>query len=203
MKIDEDISLWCYEETREGTDCDGDHVRDTKYVSHVDPSHEVYGKCDLFAPGGPSKVRLRDGSTDTSGSAFVGHATDEGGRSWDISWKRVTDTGDLNDFLASAEGGLRDISEAELHSLYRARVRANVRHQYPEATGLGVSPASAKGEPWSITEIYGGERWSPTPLWEGQADEVPLSVAAIKQISRDLEILHKDQIIDSGSYVRI
>jgi hypothetical protein len=202
MKV-EHVDLWRYEETREATDCDGRHTSHKEYLDHRDPSDVVYSKADLFAVGAPSVTTLREGSDRDKGYASIGHATEEGGEGWDISWERVSHKDDLDTYLKDVEEDIVSIMDFEVPALYRARVRAQVRHQYPVATGIAVNPADAKGEPWEITAIYSGDRWSPSTIWEGKAAEVPLTVAAVKEISHDLEVIYANQHIEAGSFVQI
>lgn len=203
MKVDM-VRLWRYEESREATDCDGPHASHKEYLDHRGPSAIVYSKADLFAVGGPSEAVLDSGSAPSEGSASIGHGTDEGGVGWHIRWTCVTEKADLDSYLQEIEEGKQGIFDFQVDELYRARVRAHVRHHYPQATGICVNPAAAKGESWEITAIYGSEAWGKRrALWEGLADEVPLSVASVKEISHDLEKLYATDYMEADSYVRL
>ncbi|MFE6739861.1 hypothetical protein [Streptomyces tubercidicus] len=203
MKVDL-VRLWRYEESRESTDCDGSHASHKEYLDHRSPSAIVYSKADLFAVDGPSGAILEEGSDQNEGSASIGHGTDEGSVGWHIRWTRVTDKVDLDSYIQEIENGKMGIFDFQVDELYRARVRAHVRHHYPEATGIAVNPATAEGESWEITAVYGSEAWGkPKALWEGKADEVSLSVASVKEISHDLEVLYATEHIEADSYVRL
>lgn len=203
MKVDL-VRLWRYEESREATDCDGSHASHKEYLDHRGPSAIVYSKADLFAVGGPSEAFLDFGSGTNEGSASIGHSTDEGSVGWHIRWTCVTDKADLDSYIQEIEDGKMGIFDFQVDELYRARVRAHIRHHYPEATGIAVNPAAASGEAWEITAVYGSAAWGRrTALWEGPADEVPLSVASVKEISHDLEKIYATQPIEADSYVRL
>jgi hypothetical protein len=200
MKI-EHLDLWNYIILSQSSDCDGRHSSQDEFVSDDRPNEIVYRKADLFAIDGPSSVTLADGSTRDAGSAHVGHATDEGSQGFDIAWHRVTSKKVLDEFLGDIDSGKFEIPLYREHNLRRARIRSHVRELFPKAQGIGVNPGAAKGEPWTITEVYGDHQG--VVLWEGDGVQMPFSAEVVREISADLEREYADGHPEPGMYVHI
>lgn len=197
------VNLWRYEEQRDATDCDGNHSSSRAYTSHREPSELVFSKADLFAAGGPSRASLDPKSTPDKGSADIGHGTDEGSCGWTISWERVTSKEELDKFLeelTSYDG----MWAHEVESLYKARIRGIVQSKFAGASMLAFDPPARRGEPWTITKVYADNEYRmPKPVWSGDGTEMPFTQEEIAEISRDLEVIYEDAIVEPGSALHL
>ncbi|MFI0265584.1 hypothetical protein [Streptomyces luteogriseus] len=186
------LALWEYRVDYEGRDCDGSHHSRREFMAVERPAEVVYSYAELTGEYGPSVVTLVDGSDDEHGNAHVGTPTEEGGRSHDISWSRVTSSEKLAEFLDKYEKEGPRLTTAFMYTdLYQERIRYMVKDKFPEATLITLRSSARRGEPWTVLEVRGlDERNCSATFWQGAGS--PFEEDVLKQMSHDLEQLYAD-----------